>query len=185
MSPILGIIASQNYVRIAPSSYESIATSTPSGTSVTFSSIPQTYKHLQIRVISRTTRNDAAVDGIYMRLNGDTAGNYSYHFIQGNGSAASATAGTNTTTMVGAFLGADAQTAASIFTASIWDILDYTNTNKYKTTRSLTGYDANGAGGITFASGNWRNTNAVTSITMLAEGNFVANSHFGLYGIKG
>jgi hypothetical protein len=118
-------------------------------------------------------------------MNGDTAGNYSNHFLQGNGSAVSTASGANTTTMVGAFNGPDAQTGANIFSASIWDILDYTNTNKYKTTRSLFGYDANSAGTITLASGNWRNTAAVTSLTFLAEGNFVANSHFVLYGIKG
>jgi hypothetical protein len=177
--------ASNSVTPTQSTSYESIATVTPSGTSVTFSSIPQTYKHLQVRLISRTTRNDASVDGIYLRMNGDTAGNYSNHFLQGNGSSASAVAGANVTVIVGAYNGADAQTGANIFSASVWDILDYTNTNKYKTTRSLFGYDDNSAGTITLGSGNWRNTAAVTSLTFLAEGNFVANSHFALYGIKG
>ena len=183
--PILGIMASQISGHLSSPAYESIATSTPNGTSVTFSSIPQTYKHLQVRAISRTTRSDASVDGIYARINGDTAANYSYHMLYGDGSSLAAYSGTNTTTMVGSFGGADALTAANLFTVSVWDILDYTNTNKYKTTRSLTGYDANGSGTVSFASGNWRNTTAVTSLTFLAEGNFVANSHFALYGIKG
>jgi hypothetical protein len=165
--------------------FESIATITPSGTSITFSSIPQTYKHLQVRLISRTTRNDASVDGIYLRINSDTSTNYSSHYLQGNGSGISTNASSNGTAIVGAYSGADAQTAANVFNASVWDILDYTDTNKYKTTRSLFGYDANGSGAITFASGNWRNTAAVTSLTFLAEGSFVANSHFALYGIKG
>jgi len=177
--------ASNSITPTVAGSYESIATVTPSGTSVTFSSIPQTYKHLQVRLISRTTRNDASVDGLYLRMNGDTAGNYSTHFIQGNGSSASVVAGSNSTVILAAYNGADAQTPANVFSASVWDILDYTNTNKYKTTRSLFGYDDNSAGTITFASGNWRNTAAVTSLTFLAEGNFVANSHFALYGIKG
>jgi hypothetical protein len=182
--PILGILASAQ-IGANGSSYESIATVTPSGTSVTFSSIPQTYKHLQVRLISRTTRNDASVDGIYLRINGDTNTNYSSHYLQGNGSAVSTNQSTNGTAIVGAYSGADAQTGANIFNASVWDILDYANTNKYKTTRSLFGYDANGSGAITFASGNWRNTAAVTSLTFFAEGTFVANSHFALYGIKG
>ncbi len=187
MSPILGIWASQNYSRIAPNSYESIATSTPSGTDVTFTSIPQTYKHLQIRVLSRTTRNDAAVDGLYLRFNGDTASNYSYHFgINGLGSGTPTSSGSaNVATMVMTFSGADAQTTANVFTAYVIDILDYTNTSKYKTVRSLNGYDANGSGSVMLSSANWRNTNSVTSIRLFAEGNFVSGSHFALYGIKG
>ena len=177
--------ASASISPINPAFYESIATVTPSGTTVTFSSIPQTYKHLQVRILSRTTRSDASVDGIYLRMNGDTAANYSSHLFQGNGSAAAASASTGAALIVGAYNGADAQTAANIFSTSVWDILDYTDTNKYKTTRNLFAYDANGSGTVTFGSGNWRNTNAITSLTFLAEGTFVANSHFALYGIKG
>lgn len=184
--PILGIIASQVPGKIEVPAFESIATATPNGTSVTFSSIPQTFKHLQIRAISRTTRNDASVDGMYMRFNGDTNGNYSYHWVQGNGSSASAVNGTNTTVITAAFNGADAQTTANVFSSSVWDILDYTNTNKYKSTKNLFAYNAGGGvGTVSFGSGHWRNTAAITSITLFAEGNFVTNSHFGLYGIKG
>lgn len=182
--PILGILAS-SIQGSKGTAYESIATVNPSGTSVTFSSIPSTYKHLQVRIISRTTRNDASVDGIYLRMNGDTGGNYSYHLLQGNGSAASGYSGTNAGNIVAAFNGADAQTGASIFNGAVFDILDYANTNKYKTTRSLFGYDANGSGTITFGSANWRSTSAITSLTFLAEGTFVSNSSFALYGIKG
>jgi hypothetical protein len=184
--PILGTIASQVPGKISVGAFESIATATPSGTSVTFSSIPQTFTHLQVRAISRTTRNDASVDGMYMRFNGDANGNYSYHWVQGNGSSASVVSGTNTTVITAAFNGADAQTTANVFSNSVWDVLDYTNTNKYKTTKSVFAYNADGGvGTVSLGSGNWRNTAAITSIPLFAEGNFVANSHFGLYGIKG
>jgi hypothetical protein len=186
--PILGITASQVPGRLENNSFESIATiSVGAGGSsgVTFSSIPSTYKHLQVRSMSRTTRNDASVDGIYMRLNGDTAGNYSTHFIFGDGASASVNGYANYSIMLGTFLGADAQTAANVFTASIYDILDYASTSKYKTTRTTAGYDSNSQGGVALSSGSWRSTSAVTSVTLLAEGSFVQYSSFGLYGIKG
>jgi hypothetical protein len=72
-----------------------------------------------------------------------------------------------------------------LFGTVIIDILDYANTNKYKTQRSLGGNDRNGAGYIDFSSGNWRNTNAITSIDIKAlyGTGFAQYSHFALYGI--
>ena len=70
----------------------------------------------------------------------------------------------------------------------IFDILDYTNTNKNTTTRALTGNETNGTAGqaILFSSGNWRNTAAITSILIYpSSGNFSQYSSFALYGIKG
>ena len=77
-------------------------------------------------------------------------------------------------------------TAASTFTAGVIDILDYANTNKYKTLRTLNGGDANGSGNIQIESGSWRNTAAITSITLTHNGSgFTQYSSFALYGIKG
>jgi hypothetical protein len=94
MSPILGIVASQNYVRTPPSSFESIATATGTGSSatITFSSIPSTYQHLQIRGIARAT-SGGETEPIDLRLyfNGLTTGIYSSHALYGNGSSAAAT----------------------------------------------------------------------------------------------
>ncbi len=81
---------------------------------------------------------------------------------------------------------AAANATANIFGAGIIDILDYKNTNKSTTTRSLTGIDRNGSGNTRIDSGNWRNNNAITSIQLIngSSTNFVANSSFILYGIK-
>ena len=66
----------------------------------------------------------------------------------------------------------------------VCDILDYIDTNKYKTIRSLGGNDNNAAqGAVAFRSNNWRNTSAVTSIVL--SGSFAQYSHLALYGIKG
>jgi len=171
-----------------PTDFESIATVTvgSGGTStITFSSIPSTYAHLQIRGILRASRNDAA-DGIIIQYNGDTASNYSSHYVRGSGSSVGAGSGANQSSMPiqDAMVG---QTGgANMFGTVIIDILDYANTNKYKTQRSLGGNDRNGAGYIDFSSGNWRNTNAITSIDIKAlyGTGFAQHSHIALYGIK-
>jgi hypothetical protein len=84
------------------------------------------------------------------------------------------------------FLGRYASsTAASVYGANVIDILDYANTNKYKTARGLGGYDTNGGGEILFSSGNWRSTAAITSITLNTDAtNWTTATTFALYGIK-
>ncbi len=188
MSPILGIWASQNYSR---SSYESIATTTVgSGGSatVTFSSIPATYTHLQIRGISKNTENasNSAYDTII--FNSDSGNNYSVHTLRGSGAAVTSDAYTTRANMLYFGTPRSAAGVANMFSASIVDILDYANTSKYKTIRVLAGADVNNQTGTTFglSSGSWRSTSAVTSITIGTSGfNFAQYTQFALYGIKG
>jgi hypothetical protein len=171
----------------APTDYESIQTFTvgSGGTSsISFSSIPSTYSHLQIRTIVRTSRADIT-DWVEMNFNSDTSNNYAEHFLRGNGSIVLASA----TTSVGYITAATgvAQTGGSnMFGAGVIDILDYANTNKNKTTRSLTGEDRNGAGLIYLYSGLWMNTSAINTIVLTpgAGANFSEYSSFALYGIK-
>ena len=166
----------------AATSYESIATQlvgAGGASSITFSSIPSTYKHLQIRFIA----NNASAQDIYIRFNSDTGSNYWRHYLYGQGSAvtASADAVANDKVSIGY-----TSTTSGIFGNGVCDVLDYQNTNKYKTTRSLCGYDANGSGYVVLFSGLWSSTAAVNSITAFpTSGNFNQNSQFALYGIKG
>ena len=78
--------ASNSVTPAVPLSFESIATATGTGSNstLTFSSIPQTYKHLQIRVMSR---GNAATDqdNLLIRFNGDTGSNYNSHYVFGTG----------------------------------------------------------------------------------------------------
>lgn len=185
--PILGIMASQISGHLwAPSgAYDSIATASGAGaSSVTFSSIPSTYTHLQIRILSRTERPVAA-QSLWMQVNGDAGSNYSWHALEADGSAVSANAGANQTIILaGVTTGSSA--TSGMFATCVIDILDYANTNKNKTVRSLSGFDLNGSGGVQFYSGNWRNTNAITSISLISpSNNFISGSSFALYGIKG
>jgi hypothetical protein len=167
-------------------SYESIATVTVGAggsSSVSFSSIPSTYKHLQIRALSRTDRAVTYTSNI-IRFNSDTTNsNYSQHELTGSGSAASAGGGANSAIYT---LIPGTSTTSNVFEGEVIDILDYADTNKYKTVRILSGYDGNGSGQIFFGSGSWRNTAAISSISFTAtSGNIVQYSSFALYGIKG
>lgn len=183
MAPILGIIASQITGHLNNNSYESISTVTVGSggsSSISFSSIPATYKHLQIRGIAKTTSGAAQL--VMQVGNGsvDTGANYSWHELVGNGSAASSGAGTSDTSMRVALIDSN----SNIFAALVIDILDYANTNKYKTSRNLAGLDTNGGGQIKFMSGSWRSTSSVNSIT-LSGTTFPQYTSFALYGIKG
>ena len=76
---------------------------------------------------------------------------------------------------------------ANAFAVCVIDILDYANGNKYKTIRTIGGYDINGGGQEGLFSNLWKNTNAITDITIKVVGgsNFAQYSSFALYGIKG
>ena len=175
--------ASNSVTPIIPTNYDSIATYTLSSTasSVTFSSIPGTYKHLQIRImVSAVAGNQDA----YMQFNTDTGTNYSYHNIYGSGagSGSAASAFTQSQMVMGSNI---YTTGTSTCGVAIIDILDYANTNKYKTMRSLAGTDLNGSGTIALLGGLWRSTSAITSIKLYPAGSTINTySSFALYGVK-
>lgn len=169
-------------------SYESLQTVTVSSggaSSISFTSIPSTYKHLQIRAITRESLG-STLGGMYIQLNSDTGSNYAWHRLYGDGASTFAGASTSTTAELGAIIATTAGTS-NVFSASVIDILDYQNGNKYKTMRSLTGLDYNGSGYVGLHSGLWQNTAAVTSITINPDSgqNWQQYSSFALYGIKG
>ena len=171
----------------AATSFESIATVTVGATSVSnieFTSIPATYSHLQIRLIGRTDRSNTQ-DGAKVTFNSDTGSNYAWHYLEGDGSAASAGAGSTQANFFINRLAGNTATA-QIQGAVIFDILDYANTNKYKTVRSLGGVDNNGSGLLSYYSGLWMSTSAITSIKLVPNGgtNFVQYTNVALYGIK-
>jgi hypothetical protein len=149
--------------------------------SISFTSIPSTYKHLQIRGLALAAQVN---QGYFLQMNSDTAANYNSHYVYGDGS--SATAAANATW--GGINVAFTSPSTSYATAFVVDILDYASTDKNKTVRSLQGSDANGSGYIGLNSGLWRNTAAITSLTireLLVGGNINQYSSFALYGIKG
>ena len=186
LNTLAGIIASSGGAA-AGGSYESIATVTVGAggsSTVDFTSIAGTYQHLQVRYLARGTFSGNEI-AIRMRLNSDTGSNYARHLLEGDGSTAAAYATASGNLMALGSIPAATGTA-SAFGGGVVDLLDYANTNKYKTSRALTGQDRNGAGTIDLASSLWMNTAAVTSITLFADsGNLAQYSSFALYGIKG
>jgi hypothetical protein len=190
MSPILGIWASAQQDANVPNSYESIATVTVGATSVnqiTFSSIPQTYTHLQLRWIGRSSSTNP--EATILQFNNDTSGSYGWgnHRIEGSGSTATAGNGGGQP-YTAMFLNSIPPTnsTANVFSSGVIDILDYKNTNKNKVARGLGGYDANGSGYLNLSSGAYFKTDAITSIsiTITTGYNYLQYSQFALYGIK-
>jgi len=170
-----------------PTAFESIATATGTGSSgtITFSSIPSTYTSLQLRILGKTTDSNGLVS-IQFRFNGDTASNYAYHRLQGDGATASAS-GSASQTFIESVTGMAGGFYADVFGAAIFDIHDYASTTKNKTTRMMLGTDRNGGGIIQLHSGLWMQTSAITSITVTQNGgaNWATGSVFSLYGIRG
>jgi hypothetical protein len=180
--------AASNSVVVASvysSSYESISTVTVGGggaSTITFSSIPATYKHLQIRGIGRGTVGA----NVTMYFNGDTnASNYTSHYLE-----------SNMTTVYGGrinfgsyngIFALSIQTTASRFGCGIIDIFNYTSTDRYKVAKTQNINDIGTASSLmNYNGGYWTSLNAITSITLdPTAGSFEQYSSYALYGIKG
>lgn len=176
----LGILSSSGAG--AAGAFELISTQvlTSTATSITFSSIPGTYKHLQIRAAAKATSDGSAA--LNYRLNSDTGTNYSWHYLATNGSSITSY-GTSATTLMRATLYYWGM-SSTYPVAHICDILDYANTNKYKTIKALSGQAGSSANELGLHSGLWQSTSAVTSVTILCS-TAAIGSRFSLYGVKG
>jgi len=188
LNTLAGIIASSGGA--VATSYESIATVTVGAggsSSITFSSIPSTYQHLQIRGI---VRNDASGTGgaeATLRFNGSTSNYVTLHQLYGSGSAAGASADLTQPSVSYPIYNPKSGETANTFSGFVMDVLDYANTNKNKTVRTLSGWDANGSGFVILRSNLWMDTTAISSITIGMESTYklAQYSSFALYGIKG
>lgn len=176
-------------------SFESIQTVTAAGgeASIAFTSIPSTYKHLQIREISKWASTSTGIGWLEMRFNSDTGANYatSGHTLEGDGSSASAVGsqGYNDRILVANSSARNAASFTNMFGVAIIDIHDYTSTTKNKTVRYMSGSEFNSGNSdsrITLGSGLWVNSsNAISRVDIYAPITFIAGSTFALYGIKG
>jgi hypothetical protein len=179
--------ASNSVTPANPSSYESIASTTLTSTtaSITFSSIPATYKHLQVRLIGKSGyTGGTGPDNFDIRFNSDnTQTNYNRHFMRGNGTDA-ATLYSNDNVIVACI--STSLDNADTYGAVVLDILDYANTSKNKTTRVLGGVDYNSTlGHMVFGSVLWRNTAAINTLYVAPGNQWATNTRVALYGIKG
>tara|TARA_R110000822_G_scaffold262351_2_gene386738 strand:- start:1673 stop:2173 length:501 start_codon:yes stop_codon:yes gene_type:complete len=163
-----------------PATYEKIATTTlgSTATSFSFSSIPATYTDLRLVMVS-ILQTSLCIPGI--RFNGLTTNIMSQVDLYGDGTTAGASSNTSTSRVL---FGVAAQTTSDpAFFAC--DIFSYAgSTNK---TLLVDGYvDRNGSGYVSRSVGLWRNTSAITSLTILEVfGNgFAVGTTATLYGIK-
>jgi hypothetical protein len=183
----LGILAVAGAGGGAAGAYEQITTQVLSSTTstITFSSIASTYKHLELRIVART--NGAGTeDGIRITFNGSTTG-YSRHSLYGDGSSVYSGANTSQSyadTYPAAIASAN---TTNEFGSLLVSVLDYASTSKNKTIRTLGGHTNPSAKAISLVSNLWASTSAVSSISLVSSfGNsFVSGSRFSLYGIRG
>jgi len=189
--PILGTLASS--VQKITGSFESIATATVTTSGVrtlNFSSIPSTYKSLQIRGIVRVTApSETSMRSMLIKLNNSTTTTSAYHWIQGNGSTVGASANSGTTSIYADVLIPTGAGANPDFGAFTMDLIDYASTTKNKTMRMYfggnhSGYSADSV--IWLQSALWIDTTAVNRLTFDSPSfDFVVGSTLSLYGIKG
>jgi hypothetical protein len=179
-----------------PGDYESIATVTMtsgSSSSITFSNIPTTYTHLQMRITVVSTNNDPLnIRGRVGNGSVDTGSNYAFHGMAGDSNNITTYAVTSTT--FARWVGFSQGTSNSAYPyTQIIDFLDYKNTSKYKTMRGIGGGDANGTAGsgeAAIVSNLWMSTSAINTIGIYTyfggtAVNFGTGSTIALYGIKG
>lgn len=166
--------------------YESIATISGDGasTSITFSSIPSTYKALQLRIFANTT---AGTGNGSLRFNGDsTTGNYAHHQLETTGNLYANGASNDNNISAAIYCNAGPNLYYGV---SIIDIIDYSSTSKLKTVSIFGGQSTQGTDGLRVLSnsGLWKSTAAINSLTIFfpAGRNITTNSRFALYGIKG
>ena len=185
--PILGIYASQisGHLFSPSGAYDALASVTvgSGGTSsIGFTGIPSTYKHLQLRGIGGAS----SAGQVVMSFNGDTSSsNYSFHQIIGNG--ANAIADGYATGTLGGVTPSIRFGNSPYFGPTVIDILDYASTIKNKTTRALLGEDSNGSGSVQLVSGCWYNSStAINKVTFTIQGGGTFNQYtsLALYGVK-
>ena len=185
---LLGILNSQAAGAGGAGAYDLLETQVlaSSASSVTFTgldTLASGYQHLQIRIVARANRA-ATNDEMKVQFNSDTGTNYASHYLNGTGSAVESFADTSVDGIRLKFTG-NSPNPSGAYSATILDILDFSNASKNTTTRALLGEPSMST--IRLASGLYNNTNAVTTINFGVRfgSGYLADSRFSLYGIKG
>jgi hypothetical protein len=158
----------------------SITVGSGGASSLTFTSIPQTFTHLQLRVFGVAP---SANTNYFTTINSSGFGNYARHELRGNGSVVTSGSVTADAPII---YYTDGVASTSYPFVSVVDILDYTNTNKNKVARALSGRDENGSGLLGLYSWLWTNTSAITTLSVdsFSASQFSQYSRADLYGIS-
>ena len=154
-------------------------TLTSSASTITFSSIPQTYRDLVL--VAQFETSAAAVPN--MQFNLDTGSNYYYVYATGNGSSATSSSGNTSSLSFNQEIFAN---TATPYLATV-QLLDFSATDKHKSILIRANNQQEPVTGLVGAgmqAGRWANTSAITSILIrTGGGNFEIGSTFSLYGI--
>lgn len=148
-------------------------TLTSGQSTVSFSSLSQSYKDLRLVICPQ---NYTASAWIGIRFNSDSAANYSRVGIRGNGSTATSYSVASETA---AFV--DSPSANEVIQVNV---MGYSDTDKHKVLLNRADSVADNAGGTV---GRWASTAAITSITITTTSaeTYGAGSTFNLFGIRG
>ena len=162
-----------------PATYEPIATTTlgSAASSITFSSISSAYTDLRVIFTGVTSSNTI----MYTQVNGDTGANYSRTYLGGNGSVATSGRDTNATRWQ---FHDSTTTSTSLPMMGELNIFSYSGST-YKTALTAFSGDENGSGDVYRNAVLWRNTAAITSITIYpGAGNLNTGFTATIWGIK-
>jgi hypothetical protein len=150
---------------------------------IVFSSIPQTYTDLEIKLSARSSRNAGAHSNVYIKFNTSTSG-YSFRWLEVNDTNVRST---NNSTQMMNTINQDTDTASTFGNMSIY-IPNYAGSNNKSL--SVDGVSENNSSStyqLGIIAGLWSNTAAITDITLNVEAgsfDFKQYSTATLYGIK-
>ena len=173
-------------------SFESIQTITVGSggqATIEFTSIPSTYKHLHLRTSDKISRSLPGMSGgIRIKFNSDsTTGNYfSQRLLSDGGNPHYGNVYTGYSTGAYVFDSVGNSGASAIFSSTLIDIFDYSNTNAITTVRTMGGGTPSSGAEAYFFGGMWNSTATVTTITLTEPSyNWVEGTTISLYGVKG
>jgi hypothetical protein len=171
---------------IGAGDFYSIASTTGQAGGITFSNIPSTYKHLELRMSLRDTGSTTGIAEYYIQFNGDTTG-ANYWKVRFYGDSTTITGQDGSVSSEGIWGTHYPRNGSALTGCSILQINDYQNTNKWKVIHAYGGGGIDGSSmamGVSW--GHWKSTSAITSVTIAPNGSgFYSSNTFALYGIAG
>lgn len=156
-----------------------LSTTTLTGSSVTLSSIPSTYKHLQ--VIFYGIYGNTNEDNILLQLNADSANHNVVGIEWRGGSVATISSGNSSQFVLGRI---GTVTTANYLKRGVFEMFDYTSTNNRVARYEISGRVTGGDPQWVSATGYYSGSSAVSSIKVSCElGTFSAGTVL-LYGVS-
>ena len=187
MSPILtGIVASGISGHLTPAwspqgAYDALASVTLStaASTISFSGIPQDYKHLQLRLSAYSTANDCNGLEYYNDADGSP---YTRHAFYAGASSPGAFSQVSTS----AAQSIDYFNYSTAPSVRISDYLDYSSDSKYKTIRHFWGREYNSTTSVVgMQTTLWSSLDGIQKINLsLSGGSYAAGTKVSLYGVR-